>query len=289
MFLFSGQTARVHTTPGNNKIPAGAKTNNLLTDERVRKRYFDELKAIDCFSSEDDNYPEGPPPPLSKKQRRHLGSIQGSLSCDIKPVQSTLTQNIYNQPVVVDNKLDKTLEEEPSRSKISGPSGEGSCSKQAADGLPRKAGDSKRFSEDFKPCIDVLSRVSGSKNVYEVNEETFKLMLSRHRTSKREGKHVPESDPKDTCLEDIGQRVRMCSLNKRPPPPKIIESPKKNKVTSKQIFVSCKLVISTIYVSLWRVQAAVRTSKNRKRSYQRKSCEQRSQFQQLQNWLKLRT
>lgn len=229
----------MHAAQGNNKIPAGAKTNNLLTDERVRKRYFDELKAIDCFSSEDDNYPEGPPPPLSKKQRRHLGSIQGSLSCDIKPIQSTLTHNLYNQLVVVDNKLDKTLEEEPTRNKIPGPSGEGSCSKQqTADGFPRRSGDPKRFSEDFKPCIDVLSRVSGSKNVYEVNEETYKLMLSRHRSSKREGKLASsEKEMKDTSLEEVGQRVRMCSLNKRPPPPRVLESPKKNKVVIKRYLI----------------------------------------------------
>lgn len=229
---------RMLPAQGNNKSTPGVKTNNLLTDERVRKRYFDELRAIDCFSSEDDNYPEGPPPPLSKKQRRHLSSIQGSLSCDIKPIQSTLTHNMYNQLVVVENRLDKLTEDEPFRNKTPGPSGETPCGKLPIDGIsyPRRSGDNRRIHEEFKPFLDVLSRVTGSKNVYEVNEETYKTMLSRHRASKREGKVVPEKELKDTTLEDVAQRVRFCSLNKRPPPPKVLDSPKKNKV---------------IYFSLW--------------------------------------
>lgn len=226
ILLFTGQTVRVLPTQGN-KSETGAKTNNLLIDERVRKRYFDELKAVGCLSSEDDNYPEGPLPPLSKKQRRHLGSIQGSLSCDIKPIQSTLTQNIYNQLVVVDNKLDKTTEEEAARTKT-GLNGDTPDNKSLD--TSRRSGDARRSNEDFKPCLDVLSRVTGSKNIYEINEETYKVMLNRHRSAKREGKPAFEGEYQDTCLEDVGQRVRFCSLNKRPPVPKIPESPKKNKV-----------------------------------------------------------
>lgn len=229
-FSSQGQAVRLQPSQGNNRMLAGGKTNNFLTDERVRKRYFDELKAIDCRNSDDDNYPEGPPPPLSKKQRRHLGSIQGSLSCDIKPIQSTFTQNIYNHLVVVENKLDKTVEDEPSRNKTLCPGNELFSGKLSVESCSRKPGDAKRFGEDFKPVLDVASRVSCSKNVYEVNEETYKIMLSKHRSLKREGKLALEKGFKDTTLDDIGQRVRMCILNKRPPAPKILESPKKNKV-----------------------------------------------------------
>lgn len=222
---------------GNNKILPVAKTNHLLTDERGRKRYFDELKTIDCFSSDDDNYPEGPPQPLSKKQRRHLSSIQGSLSCDMKPIQSTLTHNIYNQLVVVDNKLDKTVEDEPSRNKVPGPSGETPCGKSPVDSYSRRSSDPRRVHEELKPYLDVLSRVTGSKNIYEVNEETYKVMLSRHRASKRDGKFAPEKEFKDTSLDNVAQRVRFCSLNKRPPAPKVLETPKKNKVIDSYYYI----------------------------------------------------
>lgn len=209
-----------------------SRTNHLQTDERVRKRYFDELKALDCLSSEDDNYPEGPPPPLSKKQRRHLGSIQGSLSSDIRPIQSTLTHSIYNQLVVVDNKLDKSVDDEftQKQTKIPGPSGDGSSGKLSVEINARRSVDTRRAVEEFKPVLDVLSRVSGSKNMYDVNEETYKVMLSKHRTAKREGKLVFDKEIKDTRLEDIAQRVRFCSLNKRPPAPKVVDSPRKIKV-----------------------------------------------------------
>lgn len=50
---------------------------------RTKRRYFQELAAIRAkvdesgFSS-DENYPEGPPAPLSRKQKRHLNSIKSS-------------------------------------------------------------------------------------------------------------------------------------------------------------------------------------------------------------------
>lgn len=51
---------------------------------RTKRRYFQELAAIKAkvdetgFSS-DENYPEGPPVPPSRKQKRHLNSIRNSL------------------------------------------------------------------------------------------------------------------------------------------------------------------------------------------------------------------
>jgi hypothetical protein len=170
------------------------------------------------------------------------------LSCDIKPIQSTFTQNIYNHLVVVENKLDKTLDDEPTRSKVPGPSNELFSGKLSVDSYSRRSGDARRVNEDFKPVLDVASRVSSSKNVYEVNEETYKVMLSRHRSSKREGKLSLDKELKDTSLEDIGQRVRMCILNKRPPAPKVLESPKRNKVI--QYFLKFGFCIFIIYFSL---------------------------------------
>lgn len=50
--------------------------------QRSKKRYFQEISSIseevglDGPLSEDENYPEGPPAQLSRKQRRHLSGIQ---------------------------------------------------------------------------------------------------------------------------------------------------------------------------------------------------------------------
>ena len=227
---------------GNRSTPSSSKgatsSGPLPTDERVRKRYFEELKAIDCVSSEDENYPEGAPAPLTKKQRRNLCTIQGSLSCDIKPVQSTLTHNIYNRPVVVEN-VNRTerinAEEDLAVAKGSQAEQKEPNHKIPAEGPAvsgkKVGGESRRTGatgvEEFKPVMDVLSRVYGSRNPYDVNEESFKAMVSKHRALKLEGKSEVELLPGDTCLEDIGQRVRMCSLNKRLPPPRMPEIPKK--------------------------------------------------------------
>ena len=55
-------------------------------------------------------------------------------------------------------------------------------------GAKKSSTDPKRTTgDDFKPVIDVLSRVIGSKNVYEVNEESYKVMMSRHRAQRRVG------------------------------------------------------------------------------------------------------
>ncbi|XP_076257336.1 uncharacterized protein LOC143194432 [Rhynchophorus ferrugineus] len=60
----------------------------LLIDyvpQRTKKRYFQILSSIkaktdDTDVSSDENYPEGPPPPLSRKQKRHLNSIRNHLN-----------------------------------------------------------------------------------------------------------------------------------------------------------------------------------------------------------------
>ena len=188
-------------TSRSSKPVTGSKTNALVLEERVRKRYFDELNAIDAYSSEDENYPEGPLASLSKKQRRHLASIQASLCSDMKPIYSTLTQSIYNQSVTIDNKLDKG-DDESSRNKIA-------CLNDAKKGM-----EIRRLVE---PVLDVLSRVSGSKNLYDINEETYKSIVNRHITLRRDGKPTPELELKDIRLEDIAGRVRLSGLSKRAP------------------------------------------------------------------------
>lgn len=62
-------------------------TNKLSTSAaamRAKKRYFQDITAIsedvglNPSLSDDENYPEGPPAQLSRKQRRHLSGIQVS-------------------------------------------------------------------------------------------------------------------------------------------------------------------------------------------------------------------
>lgn len=61
------------STPKFSCLPAAA---------RAKKRYFQDINfiskeiGIDGPLSEDENYPEGPPAQLSRKQRRHLSGIQ---------------------------------------------------------------------------------------------------------------------------------------------------------------------------------------------------------------------
>lgn len=226
LFFCAGQLVKIPPSTSSSSAKLGAnprKANALVSDDRVRKRYFDELKAIDCCSSsDDDNYPEGPPASLTKKQKRHLSTIQASLSSEFQPIQSTLTPNIYNRLVMVEtggsSKIDIKAEV-PTES----------LTKKSTTDSKRTTGD------DFKPVIDVLSRVIGSKNVYEINEESYKAMMSRHRTQRRGGncKFDPTSEREafgeSRFLDEIGQRVRLCALNKRITPAKV-ETPKKTKV-----------------------------------------------------------
>lgn len=193
------------------KKPSCSKSSVLTTEERVRKRYFDELRAIDCYSSDDDNYPEGPPAPISKKQRRHLCTVQGSMSCDMKPIQSTLSHEIYNRPIVIDKPIDEDA------SRIKAPNGD----------VAGKEASSRKPADAWRPVLDILSRVSAAKNPYDVNEETLKLMMARHRTLRKEGKLSAEFDLNDTKVEEVGERVRQCTLNKKLPPVKVFEMPKK--------------------------------------------------------------
>lgn len=63
----------IHPTP---------KLSSTVASLRAKKRYFQEISNIaervglNSSLSDDENYPEGPPAQLSRKQRRHLSGIQ---------------------------------------------------------------------------------------------------------------------------------------------------------------------------------------------------------------------
>ncbi|KAF2900365.1 hypothetical protein ILUMI_05821 [Ignelater luminosus] len=62
---------------------------------RTKRRYFQELSAVrekveETGFSSDENYPEGPPTPLSRKQKRHLNAIKNSAS-NSERINSTFT------------------------------------------------------------------------------------------------------------------------------------------------------------------------------------------------------
>lgn len=63
----------IHPTP---------KLSSTVASLRAKKRYFQEISNIadgvglNSTLSDDENYPEGPPAQLSRKQRRHLSGIQ---------------------------------------------------------------------------------------------------------------------------------------------------------------------------------------------------------------------
>lgn len=78
------------------RIPHHPPPHTSPAEQRARRRYFLELAAVrqevgeSDHSSEDDNYPEGPPPRLSKKQKRQLTALECSLSPDMRHVTSTV-------------------------------------------------------------------------------------------------------------------------------------------------------------------------------------------------------
>ena len=100
----------------------------------------------------------------------------------------------------------------------------------------------------MEPVLDVLSRVSGSKNLYDINEEIYKSIVSRHLASRREGKASAEFDLKDIRFEDIAGRVRTSVLNKRSPPSKMFElSTEKIKVIN-LLFLLIKKRILMVFI-----------------------------------------
>lgn len=67
-----------------NDVP---KLTSTAAAERAKKRYFEEISSImedvglDLQLSDDENYPEGPPVHLTRKQRKYLSGTQVSAQC----------------------------------------------------------------------------------------------------------------------------------------------------------------------------------------------------------------
>ena len=65
-------------------VPSIPKLSSTAATMRAKRRYFQEISAlseeIGLTMSDDENYPEGPPAPLTKKQKKQLLEIQVSLS-----------------------------------------------------------------------------------------------------------------------------------------------------------------------------------------------------------------
>lgn len=77
---------------------------------RTKRRYFQELSALrekveESGFSSDENYPEGPPAPLSRKQKRHLNTIKNSVSVADRIVStfSTKTNSLDLERLVLPN------------------------------------------------------------------------------------------------------------------------------------------------------------------------------------------
>ncbi|XP_056642705.1 nuclear factor related to kappa-B-binding protein [Diorhabda sublineata] len=71
--------------PGVDPKQEKRKINVDYVSYRTKRRYFQTLQSIksktdDTGCSSDENYPEGPPTSLSRKQKRHLNSIRNSLN-----------------------------------------------------------------------------------------------------------------------------------------------------------------------------------------------------------------
>lgn len=69
-------------TPNDKMINDVPKLTSTAAAERAKKRYFDEISSImedvglDLQLSDDENYPEGPPVHLTRKQRKYLSGTQ---------------------------------------------------------------------------------------------------------------------------------------------------------------------------------------------------------------------
>lgn len=86
--------------PGVEPRPEKRKLNVDYVSHRTKRRYFQILSSIrtkteDNGCSSDENYPDGPPLPLSRKQKRHMNSIRNNLnSCKDKFFSSTMTAKL---------------------------------------------------------------------------------------------------------------------------------------------------------------------------------------------------
>uniref|UniRef100_T1III0 DEUBAD domain-containing protein n=1 Tax=Strigamia maritima TaxID=126957 RepID=T1III0_STRMM len=70
---------------------------NNVIDQNTKKRYFRELEEVReevcelLTSSEDENYPDGSPPKLTKKQKKQMFHYEAALSPDMTRISSTMS------------------------------------------------------------------------------------------------------------------------------------------------------------------------------------------------------
>ncbi|KAF0288418.1 Nuclear factor related to kappa-B-binding protein [Amphibalanus amphitrite] len=90
--------------------PAKKKCRRAVLEQRARKRYFRELELVraeaGCPADElspDENYPEGPPPVLSRKQQRHLTKLEATLGGEHVPVAATSSRLTTRGPHLVEH------------------------------------------------------------------------------------------------------------------------------------------------------------------------------------------
>ncbi|XP_043211079.1 nuclear factor related to kappa-B-binding protein-like [Amphibalanus amphitrite] len=90
--------------------PAKKKCRRAVLEQRARKRYFRELELAraeaGCPADElspDENYPEGPPPVLSRKQQRHLTKLEATLGGEHVPVAATSSRLTTRGPHLVEH------------------------------------------------------------------------------------------------------------------------------------------------------------------------------------------
>lgn len=140
------------------KLPAPPRTQQLSTREyRTRRRYFQELRAVrqevgeSGHSSDDENYPEGPPAQMNKKLKRRLSVLETSLCPEMRRVVSTL------------------------------------ASKPAG--------------------LDLAANVTASNNPYEISDEAYRNMLTRHKKRRLAGDVHPELNCLGRSLHDVVDRA----------------------------------------------------------------------------------
>lgn len=144
---------------------------------RTKKRYFQELLLIKQLVgesgefSDDENYPEGPPVQLSRKQKKHLSGLQ------------------QNSP---ERLVTSTLANKPSG-------------------------------------MDLENSVTSTHNPYQLNEETYRTLLLKHKKRKIECSNNPEFNTKGITLRDIAQRTQLSPKKSNGKPTFVMEKSAKKK------------------------------------------------------------
>lgn len=180
-----GVEMRTEKTTTNNICPAALRT---------KKRYFQELATIKQLVgeggelSDDENYPEGAPVQLSRKQKRHLNGL--TQNNPQNPTERTVTSTLSN-----------------------------------------------------KPGMDLEYSITSNHNPYQLNEETYKSLLNKHKKRKLENNNLPEFNTKGISIKDIAQRTQLAPKKANGKPLAPIPE---NKPIRKKIKVEPKPIITPI-------------------------------------------